>query len=132
MPRRPSYVPVDLLQDRGAWDVENPAWKSTDSFDEAALIAASRLQQRLSLKVWRRLRASGLRVQDLAASLGDSEDQLWRKLAGKAPASIVDLARWAALVDDEETLAGALSSFQDIEPPWPTSRQPGSPHSERP
>ena len=118
-PAVPAYQPVALLRQPGAWDIDDPLWKTPHTDDQAALLAASKLQQRLSRRIWRKLEEDHLRVADLANSIGHGEDQLWRKLAGKVPAGITDLCLWAWLTGDEDAIAGVTSAFAGRQPVWP-------------
>jgi hypothetical protein len=120
VPRRPAYQPVLFLTDERLWDTDKAEWKTPRSPDEAALIAASQLQQRLASRIRRALRRDGIRVADLADHLGQGRDQLWRKLAGRAPASLVDLCIWAAVAGDDDALPGVAMDLRAAGVEWPT------------
>lgn len=120
VPRRPAYEPVQFLVEPGAWDTDRPQWQTPRTDDEATLLAASMLQHRLSRRIWSELKTHKLRVEDLAASIGHGKDQLWRKLAGKAPAGLPELCLWAWLTGDDDAMVGVESAFEGRKPVWPT------------
>ena len=101
---RPAYIPTEYLVDPDAWATQHPAWRVPSSLEERRLTAAVQFQHRLSGLVVRRLRSRGEAIGELAARLGQGEDQLWRKLAGRAPALLGDLTLWALITEDTSTL----------------------------
>jgi len=101
---RPAYIPTEYLVDPDAWATQHPAWLVPSSLEERRLTAAVQFQHRLSRLVMRRLRSRGEAIGELAARLGQGEDQLWRKLAGRAPALLGDLTLWALITEDALTL----------------------------
>jgi len=119
VPRRAAFRPFEFLQEPGAWDTDNAAWKTPHTDDEAALLAVAMLQHRLSRRVWSKMALSNLRVADLAETIGHGEDQLWRKLAGKVPAGTHDLCLWAFLTGDDDAIAGVTKAFVGRRPVWP-------------
>jgi hypothetical protein len=120
---RPAYIPTEYLVDPAAWVTQEPAWRDPTSLEERRLTAAVQLQHRLSRRVLRQLRARDETIADLAARLGQGEDQLWRKLAGRAPAQLGDLTLWALITEDEPTLAAigvAASTPAELAEVWPS------------
>lgn len=83
-------------------------------------------QHRLSIAVRRLMRRHRNKTADVAAALGQSTDQLWRKLAGHAPARPGDLILWAWLAD-ERTSAPPLDELlvrgsKVAVPEWPLEK----------
>jgi hypothetical protein len=122
MAPRPAYIPTEYLVDPAAWVTQEPVWRVPASLEERRLAAAVQLQHRLSRRVVRRIRSRGERIGDLAARLGQGEDQLWRKLGGRAPALLGDLTLWALITEDEPTLAAigvAPATPAELAEVWP-------------
>lgn len=92
---------------------------TASSWDEAAWIAAARHQQRLGRLVVERLKSTRNSIGDLANELGQTDDQLWRKLSGRARASLYDLSLWAGALGDGESLPLAIEPFSTTPVPWP-------------
>lgn len=122
MASRPAYIPTEFLVDSAAWVTQDPSWRVPASLEERRLTAAVRLQHRLSRLVVRKLRSRSEAIGELAARLGQGEDQLWRKLAGRAPALLGDLTLWALITEDEPTLTAigvVPAAPEEIAEVWP-------------
>lgn len=79
MPRSPAYVPRDQLVQPGAWDTDDPELRSGI---EPRVVAAVRLQQRLTRQLAVHRRANGLKKSELAAQLHMTTAHLHRIVDG--------------------------------------------------
>lgn len=95
MPRPPSYIPRDMLEQPGAWDTDNPATKSGV---EPRVATAVRLQQHLARQLDTYRRAYKLSKGDLAATLHISTAQLRRLADGHAPITLLQACAIANLL----------------------------------
>ena len=79
VPRSPAYVPRDQLVQPGAWDTDDPELRSGI---EPRVVAAVRLQQRLTRQLAVHRRANGLKKSELAAQLHMTTAHLHRIVDG--------------------------------------------------
>lgn len=87
-----------LLPDVWGRDPE-PKMKPLSTLEEAARRVVAEEQNRLATGINWLLSRRNATVERLAEALGmGSHDQLWRKLAGRVPATRADLVVWAWLI----------------------------------
>lgn len=126
MPPKSAFIPRSLLIDEGEFGQDPDAlWRLATDIDEAIMLCRAREQHEYACVILTSLRPGDYSIADLADQLGQDRKWLWRKLAGKVPATENDLIRWAWLtgVARRTYPLDALTAFEVPGPRYPLVRR---------